>query len=184
MKINQKIDHITFEFLKSACYIVKGDTEKSVEIMRIWRDLNINDSSEEYPIEVIVNTVDFLKQQNFIEDGETYNELRVTYDGIYYVISMPDARPANYGVISMEEMKRLCPDILRFIYQRTRYNTTDSLPLTNIKLKSYGESVVRQIVQFLKQQGSIELFRENGEIKTRIASNGIMEIDGEELGAR
>jgi hypothetical protein len=183
MDVNQKMDQITLDFLKRACYIAKGDTEKSIEIMRIWHDLKINDLSEEYPLEIIVTIVDCLKKQNFIEEGETYDQIRVTYDGIYYIINTPGEVPTSYGVVSIEEMKRLYSAVLQFIYERTRHDNTNNVSLTEInyeKLKPYGRTVVHQIAHFLRQQDFIELFIDidNSEVTTKIAPKGIAEIEG------
>jgi len=72
------------EFLKRACEIANGDTEKSISIFEIW-DVKfvVQGLVKEYGLPIIIKT---LRASNFIKDGNNKDEIKLTLKGIYYVV--------------------------------------------------------------------------------------------------
>jgi hypothetical protein len=146
-------------FLKQACRIAHGDTDMSIEISKVWQALEIDDQSQEYPAEIIVTTVDSLKNKEFIEEGDAYDHIKVTRKGFDYVLSLHQEPPSNYGVVSQEEANRLTQDVLRFVYNHTKDNEEKYVLASEIKnetLNSYGETVLHQVIDLLAGRGLID----------------------------
>ena len=148
---------IANDFLKEACRIAYGDTSKNIEISEVLRSLNIDDQSEDLPPEIIVNTVQMLKDRDFIEEGDSYDQIRVTRNGINHVIVMPGESANHYGVVSIQEVNTLYPNILEFICYKTE-DHGNGISVTEIKkekLNPYSFSVLYQIIDFLREKDFI-----------------------------
>jgi hypothetical protein len=148
---------IADDFLKQACSIAYGDTTKDIDISEVWRSLNIDDQSEDIPPEIIVNTVQMLKDRDFIEEGDNYDQIKVTRNGINHVIAMPGESANHYGVVSIQEVNTLYPNILEFICYKTA-DRGDGISTTEIKkekLNPYSFGVLNQIIDFLIEKNLV-----------------------------
>lgn len=72
------------EFLKRACEIAKGDTGKSINVYEICDDkFPIRALERDHTLPIVLRV---LKASNFVLEGEDKDEIKVTLNGIYYVI--------------------------------------------------------------------------------------------------
>lgn len=144
------------EFLKVACEIAQGDIDKSIKISDIWRDLKMNAISEQ---EYAPKIVGLLKSHNFIKSGDNTDEIKVTYDGIYYVIDTFNVPAENLGVLPYEELNKYLNPFLDVLYQEINGDTIKSLSIYDIqkkRLNALGQGPIKQIAEFLKLKGLIE----------------------------
>ena len=86
------------EFLKRACEIARGETQRCINVFEIWNDtLQIQGLDREQYLPIILES---LKESNFIENCNNENEIRVTFKGIYYAIDALKVSSGNLGVLS------------------------------------------------------------------------------------
>lgn len=153
------------EFLKVACQMAQGDIDKSIKISNIWQDLKICAITEQ---EYAPKIVGLLKSHNFIKSGEKTDEVKVTYDGIYYVIDTFNVPAENLGVLPYEELNKYLNPFLDVLYQETNGDTTKSLSIYDIqkkRLNALGQGPIKQIAEFLQLKGLIEAGKKKDTVK-------------------
>jgi hypothetical protein len=143
------------KFLLEVCRIAMGDIMKSIKIHEIWEKAGISAISEEAYAPRIVQ---ILKDKNLIQNGINKDEIRITYDGIYYISDSERISPESLGVISKEDVDKFLPRFLDILYNETKGDYTKSISIFEIRekgLKGLGPSPVpfRQIRDILKSRG-------------------------------
>lgn len=155
------------EFLKRACEIAKGDTRKSINNFEIWNDdFPIKGLDRSTYLPIILRS---LKASNFIQDGDNEDEIKVALKGIYYVVDTLKVPPENLGVLSRSDLKRIGNVFLRTLYEETKGDTTRSVSIFDIQKKAlggiHGTAPIRQISEYLKMKGLIEVAGNEDQIK-------------------
>jgi hypothetical protein len=144
------------EFLERACEIAQGDTAKTIKIIEIWKSLHLGGISEEVYAPKIMKS---LIANGFILPGNKNDEIRVTYNGIYYIIDKFRISPENLGVLSYNDLNKYLDPFLEQLYKETEGDTAKSVSIYDIqnkRLKAFGNQPIRQISEFLKMKGLIE----------------------------
>ena len=155
------------EFLRRACEIAHGDTKKSIKVSEIWDDnFSIKGIDRETYIPQIVDLLK--KNHHFIQDGNSKDEIRLTYEGIYYVVDKFRISPENFGVLSHADLNKYLPRFVDIVYKKTRGDTNRVLNINDIKkegLGGLGDGSLQQIRESLMEKGLIESGLNENQIK-------------------
>lgn len=151
------IENTFNEFLKQASEIAHGDTAKEIKITDIWRDSSLKSVSHDIYSPKIVQ---LLKDNGFIiKDDSSNDEIRVTYDGIYYIIDKFGIPAENLGVLSYNDLNQYLNPFLEVLYSETKGDSSRSVNIYEIqkkRLRALSKGPMRQISEFLKMKGLVE----------------------------
>lgn len=150
--------NILDEFLKRACEIAKGDTNKSINVDEIWDDsFPFHSLERDATIPLVLKS---LKAGNLVSDGKSKDEVKVTLNGIYYVIDNLNVTPENIGAISRSDVKEYGSRFLQIIYDLTNGDPSRSVGIDDIKNRLRGISGTIpyvQLAKYLKTKGLIDI---------------------------
>ena len=144
-------------FLRKACEKAKGDVRKNININEIWdNDFPIRALDKTHYLPIIVR---LLKTNNFIQDRDHENEIRLTYKGIYYIVDTLGIPPETLGVLPYNEVKKYLNYFLKILYEETKGDATKAVNIYEIQsrgLSGLGDIPIRQVTDYLKMKGMIE----------------------------
>jgi hypothetical protein len=162
------------EFLKRVCEIAEGDTDKSINVYKIWDDnFPMRSLSRDATLPIVLRS---LKAGNLISDGKNKDEIKVTFDGIYYVIDNLNVTPENIGALPRTDVKRFGNLFLQSVYELTKADPTRTVGIGDVQKRIKGISGTTsfiQIAEYLSSKGLIEIVKGNGMIRFRVPSQEI-----------
>jgi hypothetical protein len=162
------------EFLKRACEIARGDTEKSINTYEVWNDMfPIHALERDHTLPIILRA---LKASNFIRDGENKDEFKVTLNGIFYVIDNLNISPENLGVLSRTDVKKLEVLFLQSIYEQTKGDPKRTVSINDIQNRIHsihGTAPFVQMAEYLSSKGLIEIVGGDRGIGFRVPSKQV-----------
>jgi hypothetical protein len=167
---NEKIveENAAREFLKRVAEMARGDTARSLRISEIW--------DESFPIRGITreafasSIVQSLKQKNLLTNGNSSDEVKIAYDGIYHVSDENGIPPESLGILSKEDMRKFVPRFLEILYEETRNDPSRSMNIYTIRdrgLRGLEPGPIRQISDFVRKRGWVEKGNKDDEVKIR-----------------
>jgi hypothetical protein len=144
-------------FLRRACEKAKGDIRKNINIHEIWdNDFPIRALDKALYLPIIVR---LLKTNNFIQDDDHENEIRVTYKGIYYIVDTLGIPAETLGVLPYNEVKKYLDYFLKILYAETKGDATKAVNISDIQrrgLSGLGDIPIRQVTDYLEMKSMIE----------------------------
>jgi hypothetical protein len=164
------------EFLKRICEMAEGNTDKSINVFKIWDDnFPIRSLSRDTTLPIVLRS---LKASNFISDGKNKDEVKVTLGGIYYVIDNLNVTPENIGALPRTDVKRFGSLFLQSVYELTRADPTRTVGVSDVqkRIKSISGTTPTpfiQIAEYLSSKGLIEIVKSNSMIRFRVPSQEI-----------
>jgi hypothetical protein len=162
------------EFLKRACYTAKGDTRKCINISEIWdSNFPIQGLDRDYALPLILET---LKRSNFVKDCNNKSEIRITLNGIYYVVENLKESPENLGVLPRADVKRLEGLFLQSLYEQTKGDPSRAVNVADIQKmipSIRGIPPIIQIADHIRSKGLIEIDESEGPVKFRVPTKQV-----------
>jgi hypothetical protein len=162
------------EFLKRACEIAKGDTRKCINVFEIWdNEFPVQGIRKEYAIPIILKN---LMASNFAKDCNKKDEIRLTFNGIYYVVDNLKVSAENLGVLPRSDVMKLEGQFLRSLYEQTKGDPTRSVNLVDIQERMpsiSGPAPIIQIAEHIRSKGLIEIDESEGPVKFRVPSKEV-----------
>jgi hypothetical protein len=173
VSLDESLKYALNEFLRKACKIANGDTQKSINVFEIWDDTFHSAIERKHALPTILKV---LRASNFIRDGNNENEIKVTLQGIYYVVDSLGEPPENIGVLSHADVKNLENLFLQSLYEQTKGDPTRTVDIVEIEKRIGGVSGITRILQIaehLKVKGLIEIIDNYGQIKVKVPSKQV-----------
>ena len=170
------LKNILDEFLKRACEIAEGDVDKSINVNEIWDD--------KFPIRSLARVATLpkvlrvLKASNLVRDGENKNrnEIKVTLNGIYYVIDNLNVTAENIGVLPRTDVTKFGSLFLQSVYEQTKGDPTRAVSISDVQKAIggiKGTTPFIQIAEYLSSKGLIEIVKKDDMIRFRVPSKQI-----------
>lgn len=159
------------EFLIEISKMAQGDITNTVRIPDAQRKVEgINEDS-------IPKIVEALKQKCYISKGGNGDEITVTRKGFYHAIEGSGNPPSQFGMISYQEVHRVCPDVLEYIHKKTKNGPKIFITLQEItaaKWGAYGPVAISQIIEMLDDMRFVTYGQDKQEV--RITPRGRYEV--------
>ena len=161
MTSNSNVEKLSMELLKEVAKIAKGKTFQNIPISSITDIINLNDYPD-YHNEIIVDSIELLKKKGYLLPGIRMNEVKITWEGINYILRLPNINPSNFGMLSNKEFEKLIPYVKSTILNLGK-NQTHIISFSDLKiaLESIYEGPIYQYLEFLRKEGVIEFLDDN-----------------------
>ena len=158
-------------FLIESCRVGQGDTKKGIDVSQIYKRLNI-------PEELAIKIIKSLVAEGHIIEIPNQDQVTITRRGYYFAIKISGISPSNFGIVSYEEAKGSCFEMLKHICKRTTKNVKDEINISKItvgdSLGAYGGATLNQLADILIEEGFVRYLDDKGKIE--VTPKGMKEV--------
>jgi hypothetical protein len=154
---------VSNEFLRELCLEVKGNTDLEIGIMHIARKLSLEARFEEFPPEILADSVNLLHKQDYVEFSTNKDKVKATWVGINFIINLPNEIPENYGAVSFSDMQIICKRIIEIIEESMKTRNSLSVLIAELEqeITSFGSGPINQALDFLWSKNIVEIFEKD-----------------------
>ena len=172
MLTEDSLEKVSIEFLKQACLNAQGDVDKEMKISSVASYLSLESHFNEFPPEILANSIGSLRDRGFVEVVEDGFKIRVTWPGINHIIGMPGENPENYGAVAPIDMERICETIIDLIRESKERKNLPSVSVQELKRKitSFGSGPVNQALETLKLRELVKIFVKDSNLYVQLRS--------------
>ena len=166
----------SYYLLKTASELIGGDIDKELEMDKIWNKTKeeiwskrifgniINDNDKERYFANLENE-GFILRKN--------DKIKVTLNGIYFIVEIFNLRHENYGILNKKDFNYFLNYIMNEI--KSYYGNQDEIPLSEIRrqVMGIGDKPFNQIIHVLEKKGLIKINQKDN-IRYIISKMGLL----------
>lgn len=166
----------SYYLLKTASELICGDIDKELAMDKIW---NIT-KEEIWSKRIFGNIINDNDKERYFANLENEgfilrknDKIKVTLNGIYFIVEIFNLRHENYGILNKKDFNYFLNYIMNEI--KSYYRNQDEIPLSEIRrqVMGIGDKPFNQIIHVLEKKGLIKINQKDN-IRYIISKMGLL----------